>query len=199
MRGHGTQSGFDALQQVLNSHAVPFRTERIPAVSVADVVSELNLPAVLELLYTQGGPVPSSSVPWVVEELFLFSIRELDTAQDGYRWTGPQRRRLPTWPSNWVVIAAIVGDPFIADVDGPAVPIYFAPHGAGAWRADRVAPTVTTFLEALTRFESVLLGDFDRDVWDEDGLRPDFLRTVKGALTELLPPAGMASFVRTLT
>ncbi|MFI6673346.1 hypothetical protein [Kribbella sp. NPDC050470] len=144
--------------------------------------------------------MPNSSIPWLVEELFLFSIRELDTAQDGYRWTGPQRRRLPTWPSNWVVIAAIFGDPFIADVDEPAVPIYFARHGAGYWRADRVAPTAATFLKVLARFESVLLGAFDSDVWDEDGLlRPGFLRAVEDAVTELLPPADSASFMTALT
>lgn len=49
----------------------------------------------------------TSLVPWVVDDLLLFAFSELPAAQDGYRWTGPEKTPDPLWPDAFVVIASV--------------------------------------------------------------------------------------------
>jgi hypothetical protein len=190
--------GFDVLRHELGLHGISFETEQINTRDIGNVVEELHLPQQLVDLYLEASPTPNSSIPWLVEELQIFSIRQFSAAQEGYRWSSPQRTRLENWPTNWVVIAAVFGDPFIVDIGELGAPVYFARHGAGVWSARRVSPSLTDFIEVLTRFESVLIGEYDRDVWNDEGLRDDYLRASEETLREILPPGDLASFLNDL-
>jgi hypothetical protein len=98
----------------------------------------------------------------------------------------------------WIVIASAFGDPFVADISETACPVLFAPHGAGSWRARRIAPSVRAFIACLTALESVLLGEFRRDVWDDAGLRRDFSRSLQVNLAAILPGGDAANFLSVL-
>ncbi len=191
-------SPFGVLQRVLNSRGVPFQTERAPEAHLADAVAELRLPSRVVDLYREYGPAPNSSIPWVVEDLRLFSVTELAAAQEGYAWVQPARTPSSVWPPHRVVIASMFGDPFVANTSEAAVPVELARHGAGTWAPQQVAPSVDAFVLALASLESVLLGDFDRDVWDEQGLRPAFILAVERRLAEMLPPLDLANLVHAL-
>ena len=189
---------FDPLRAELQSHGFQLLTASVDRDVVARVAATLGLPPSMADTYAQGGPSPESSIPWVVEDLTLYSITELVAAQEGYRWTGPTQRELPDWPANWVVVGSIFADPFFVDVADDEAPVYFARHGAGRWDAHRVAPSLSDFIAALTSFEAVLLGEFHDDVWDDAGLRKDFLRAIEVRLAPKLASTDLQAFVSTL-
>lgn len=180
------QSPFEKLRKTLDSFGRRFDTEPVDRTRLSEVVAELTLPDVLVDLYVAGSPTPNSWVPWVVEDLALYSIKELAQAQEGYRWTGRDKHALPSWPADWVVVATSSGDPFIADVGQEEPPILFARHGAGHWDAQVVALNLSEFITAVDAFERVLLGRFDGDVWGADGLRQDFLSMLADDLSTVV-------------
>ncbi|QLQ17015.1 MAG: SMI1/KNR4 family protein [Micropruina sp.] len=186
------------LSETLAAHGRVLDVVATPATTAARVRAELGLPEEFTGTYAAAGPADGSSVPWVVEELFLFSLAELPNAQDGYRWSGPDRERLTDWPSSWVVVASVFADPFLVDTREPGFPVRFARHGAGEWRTTLVSPTLAAFYDALAVLESSLLGDFGGDAFDVAGLRPEFTERVSAALHDVLDPEQAAAFVQTL-
>jgi len=119
--------------------------------TIVNCVNELGLPSEIAALYAAASPISGSTVPWVVEELAVFSVVELPDALEGYRWTGPERTGIPGWSVQWVVVAQALGDPFFLDLGTAGPSVCFARHGAGAWHPMEVAPSLTTFLEVLAR------------------------------------------------
>jgi hypothetical protein len=191
----GEPGGFEVLRLELLAHGIELRTDAMHPNEAATVTAALGLPEAIANLYARSGPGPSSSIPWVIEEMFLYSVRELPAAQEGYRWSGPDQRVLTDWHPNWVVVASLLGDPFFVDVADARGPVLFARHGAGRWEAKRVAPGFAQFIEALAAFEGVLLGDFDSDVWTEDGLRGEFLDAVETRLARGLAGEELQAFM----
>lgn len=190
----GSAGGFAALRDVVHAHGVPFATEAAGHAAVA-VIDSMRLPSALSDLYLRHGPVAGSSLPWLIEDLRLYSMLELPDALEGYGWSGPARTPLPSWPSTWVVIASLSADPFLVDVQESGSPVYFARHGAGSWTPQRVAPTPAAFLAALVRFYGLFLGDLARDVWNEDGdPRPHVLPEVRRVLAAGLPATEAENF-----
>jgi hypothetical protein len=189
---------FEALRSVVTSCDLEFELERFDPNGATGVTRDLELPRDFIVAYASGSPAANSSVPWVVEQLFIFSVADLAAAQDGYRWSGPERRQLPGWSGSWVVIAAVFADPFFVDTSQSGFPVYFARHGAGEWQPHRVAPTVAAFIAALASFESVLLREFSGDVWDESGIRSDFTQRLTKVMAEKLDSADLTNFMRTL-
>lgn len=60
--------------------------------------------------------------------------------------------RAGEWQPGWYVIALNgFDDPFFVDFSESAqgFPVYYAPHGAGRWSAERIAPTLASFSERL--------------------------------------------------
>jgi hypothetical protein len=191
-------TAFDALRSVVTSRGLEFELEQFDPNDTTEATRDMRLPMDFIAAYAPGGPAPNSSIPWVVEELYIFSVVELVAAQDGYRWSGPERRQLPGWSGDWVVVAAVFGDPFFVDISQSGFPVYFARHGAGEWKPHRVAPTMAAFIAALASFESVLLREFSGDVWDDGGLRADFTQRLTEVMAEKFEPADLANFMRTL-
>src|SRR5262249_16798035 len=137
---------------------------------------------------------PGSAIPWVIEELSLFAASDLSEAQAGYRWTGAERTPSPAWHPEWVVIGSVFGDPFFVDTSHRDCPVLFARHGAERWSPVLVAPSMVAFIDGLARFEAILLGDFHRDVWTDDGLSRAFLDAVVSQLAEIWPHAQAVAF-----
>ncbi|MEI8411515.1 MULTISPECIES: hypothetical protein [unclassified Kribbella] len=191
-------AAFDALRSVVTSCGLEFELEQVDPNDTTEPTRDMGLPRDFTAAYAAAGQAPNSSIPWVVEELFIFSVVDLAAAQDGYRWSGPERRQLPGWSGDWVVIAAVFGDPFFVDISQSGFPVYFARHGAGEWKPHRVAQTMAAFISALASFEAVLLREFSGDVWDDGGLRSDFHRRLAEAMAEKLDPVDLENFMRTL-
>lgn len=83
--------------------------------------------------------------------------------------------RAGEWQPGWVVIALNgFDDPFFIDVSESAqgFPVYYAPHGAGRWNAECIAPTLASFSERLLAL---------RDAADDDAAFLHYLDTLPGA------------------
>lgn len=189
--------GFEALKAIVNLNSGVLETEPVDAATLGRVSERLHLPASFQLLYADAGPVPGSSIPWVVEEMLLFSFSELPDAQVGYS-VATDHAPSAAWSHTWVVVGTALGDPFFIDVSRENCPVLFARHGAGSWSPTEVASSMAAFIESLAHFERVLLGDFNRQVWDEDGLLPAFAREVERGLAEVLTPEQASAFVALL-
>lgn len=199
MTGPGT-GAFKRLAATVNAHGAPFETSSTAPGVQQGAAAELELPAEFTALYAPG-PVAGTAIPWIGEDLMVFSLGELGDAQAGYRWGGPQgaETRQEDWPANWVVVASSSADPFIADTARAGYPVLFARHGEGAWAPVEVASSMRAFLESLDVFEEVLLGVFGQEIWaDDDGLRPEFVQAVQLALADVLYPEQAAAFVALL-
>ena len=62
------------------------------------------------------------------------------------------------WQPGWYVIALNgFDDPFFIDLDEEAqgFPVYYAPHGAGRWDAERVSPSLHRFTEILAALHDI--------------------------------------------
>lgn len=145
--------------------------------------------------YEAEGPADNTLIPWTVESLKLHSASELLDAQVGYRWIGEERVQSPSWLPTWVVVASVFNDPFFVDTSVETGPVLFARHGAGGWEPHEVASSMESFVQCLARFESVLLGRFDLDVWNDSGLRPDFVAEVKRAVGGVLTAEQVDAFI----
>src|SRR5688572_25955991 len=69
-------------------------------------------------------------------------LHKLWSRQAGYRTHAITGERLPDWNDHWLVVADQGADPFILDIASGEV--FFAFHGAGAWRPRLLAPTLET-------------------------------------------------------
>ncbi|HEY4202597.1 MAG TPA: hypothetical protein VGM83_18760 [Devosiaceae bacterium] len=87
----------------------------------------------------------------------------LDLLQAGFRYHGITGESLVSdargaWQPGWHVLALnALDDPFVIDMgEGPeGYPVYHAPHGAGVWEAELIAPSLARFGEILARLRPV--------------------------------------------
>jgi hypothetical protein len=89
-----------------------------------------------------------------------------------------------------------VDDPFFVDTTREPCPVLFARHGAGTWSPIEIASPVESFVTALVEFERVLLVDFGKEVFDDDGLIPEFVQSVEQRVGTVLTTDQTARFVR---
>jgi hypothetical protein len=143
----------------------------------------INPPLSAELVSLYETHAPKRCVlSFAPEELTLYAPRMLSQAQDGYR-TGD-------WQNSWLVIGDSSSDPVIADTAGEGTPIALAVHGIGEWRPRWIAPSLSSFLNALSDWIAVLYGTFDGEMLDEDAdfdIKPGFIDAVGSALAGSLP------------
>jgi hypothetical protein len=191
--------GFGELEAVVSAHGHQFDTRPLDALTLRSVSDDLVLPSGFSSLYADRGPAERSSIPWVIEEMLIFSFGELPAAQAGYRWVGPERTPSPSWPPTWVVVASVFGDPFFIDTSRDGCPVLFARHGAGSWSPTEIASSMELFIVSLVQFESVLLDGFDLDVWNDDGLLPEFVGEVERKLADVLTAEQASGFAGLLS
>ncbi len=110
------------------------------------------------------------SIPWTVESLELFAEGEMDGGQLGYRWfcesDGQAGEALSNWPENWIVLGQFGGDPVIFDSE--TAEVMLAEHGMGSWAPEAIAADLAEFLQLLTTWIRVAIGDYQQEFRDDD-------------------------------
>ncbi len=139
--------------------------------------------------YLDAAPTSRVDVPWLGGDLELFGAQELSACQAGYAYNAVTGEPVQDWRPEWIAIGTWEGDAIIADTTVAALPILWAVHGIGTWRPKRVAPSLTSFLKALSAFTEVLQGEFHGEVFAEDhsGPLPALLARLKARLGAVLP------------
>ncbi|MDJ0276815.1 hypothetical protein QLH51_08410 [Sphingomonas sp. 2R-10] len=85
-------------------------------------------------------------LPWVVEELYLYSLGELAERQAGYRYDVRTVEAAADWDTNQHVIADWAANPIIIGADGA---IRYARHGRRNWTYALIAPDLPGFFNLL--------------------------------------------------
>ncbi|MEK6347267.1 MAG: hypothetical protein V4764_07290 [Burkholderia sp.] len=132
------------------------------------------------------------AIPWTAEDLYLYGTgHDFDDVQAGYR-VDRSGARFPGWPDDWFVIGTLFGDAVIGQaIDGQCA-VSFARHGAGCWKADRVANEPAAFAEALRIWCELYVVKYERDVYDDtDALRPAFLLELRQRVGAVLSAQGL--------
>lgn len=114
--------------------------------------------------------------------LMLFGPKELDTAQQGWRWirnrNGEPEEDVECWRADWIVIADRNGDAVFVDVADGTV------WGSIQKRNMFIAPTLAAFLDALAACKRLEVDDYGLETTDaEFNPLPAFLQDVR-ALAE---------------
>lgn len=65
------------------------------------------------------------------------------------RWTDEAGDEPGQWRREWIVIAMCEGDPFIADISRPSIPVLLAEHGIGEWKPKQVHRRLRGFIKAI--------------------------------------------------
>lgn len=184
---------------VVTRHGFLFETRELDDATRRRISEDLTLPAQFSLHYGALSPAANTGIPWVTEELMIPSFAELPDAQEGYRWTSSGSDPTTFWSPNWVVVASVLADPFFIDISSDDDPsVLFARHGAGAWPSKQVASSFPLFIETLTLFEEVFLDRFDQDVWDDKGLRSDFVDEISSTIAKVLTVDETTNFMAVL-
>jgi len=76
----------------------------------------------------------------------LATFRYARTGQD---WIDEAGTGKGQWRREWIVIAEHEGDPFIADISKPGVPVLLAEHGLGHWKPRRVHRRIAAFAKSI--------------------------------------------------
>ncbi|MBN3723657.1 hypothetical protein [Burkholderia sp. Ac-20379] len=136
------------------------------------------------------------AIPWTAEDLYLYGTGSgFDDVQTGYR-VDRSGARFPGWPEDWFVIGTLFGDAVIGQAIDGRCAVSFARHGAGYWKADRVANEPAAFAEALRIWCELYVAKYGRDVYDEtDALRPDFLLELRQRVSAVLPADGLETWM----
>lgn len=195
---HGS-AGFARLAEVIQSNGFSFDLCAPDLMLTREVAEQLSLPQEFIAYYESAGPATKTTVPWVVEELQLASFEELPSMQVGYRGGEIGAPQSSLWPAHLVVVGSIFDDPINVDLSSVSCAVSYARHGEGAWAQKQLASSLGTFLDALGDFEQVLLGDYGLDVWDDRGLRGDFIDDVSRSLVRTLTPGQVTNFVDLMT
>jgi hypothetical protein len=151
------------------------RGELLPSAQgvVGKVAGSLSLPDSLQDFYRDANPT-DVEIPWLVERLSLYSVDDLESSQEGYRFDARGPKKLAAgWNPEWIVIGDCSGDPIIVDATRSESPVLMALHGAGSWSPVRVSPSLADFLHVLAKWLRFWLS-VDGHVRDDDGvLRPE--------------------------
>jgi hypothetical protein len=169
------------LDSTLGRHGVDAEFEAIPAAEIAALAVTPALSPELASLYETHAPT-RCVLEFSPERLTLYAPRELSERQQAYR-TGE-------WQDSWLAIGDSSGDPVIADTAKEGTPVALAIHGMGEWRPRRIAPSLSSFLNALSEWVAVLYGQFGGEMLDENRdfeVKTGFVDAVGSALASPLP------------
>jgi hypothetical protein len=169
--------GVSTVRQLLARHG-PTRPQE-----AADWVGTFPLPASVERYYREVGPV-DIEIPGYGNPYFLPSLAGLWDLQEGYRWDGTTKERLPEWPDDWLVVAYEGGDAFIFDCATSAITL--AAHGTGSWDPFDAFPSINAMAGALAILGSVVVAAGASFTDADSRIRPEHREAAAAALTQLL-------------
>lgn len=181
------------LESALARHGVPAEFDRFsgPELTALDITPALS-PELVSFYETRAPR--NCELEFSPEQLRLYSPDELDERQRGYR--------AGDWQDPWLAIGDSSADPVIANTAEEGTPIALAIHGIGEWRARWVAPTLATFLGALSDWVVVLYGQFGGEMLDEDldfDVKPGFVDAIRSVLAASLPEECVTAWIDYVT
>jgi hypothetical protein len=110
--------------------------------------------------------VPTVDVPSLYQALdgYRFVLDHQRSTPDALVWhdmatPGPEGPRDGAWQPHWLVLQGAGGDPLIADVRSPDVPVLTAMHGAGRWDAEPLYDGVADLMQAIQVYAPQRPGD----------------------------------------
>lgn len=155
-----------------------------------DIPLHVDLRTYFEYLHFEDSPQLGGRF-----NLFLFSLDELEGAQNGWRWdtlrSGEIVEDTTYWKSSWVVIADKDGDAIFVDADNGKV------FGSIQKCNFLVAQTLADFFDALTCTMKIEMDGYHFDVLADDmSPLPQFLNDVRTAVSMKLDAEATSGFMK---
>lgn len=127
-----------------------------------------------------------AELPWVVEELYLYSLDEIAERQAGYRYNARTGNPSKDWDSNQYVIADWTANPISIGADGA---IRYARHGQESWTYARIAPDLPCFFGMLAAWLRYFVVERSGNLFNDDFEIDDATReAVSGKVLAAIDP-----------
>ena len=142
---------------------------QLTKVNEAGIAHDIHSAAVLEWLRAIG--IDTIEIDWSAETLLVYGTAEIGNAQTGYSSSlskAGQAARNPAWPEQYLVIATVISDPFVADKTGANPEILFAKHGTGRWDFCSTARSIDAFAAALFVWANLYYKEFAKSILDAE-------------------------------
>lgn len=104
-------------------------------------------------------------LPWVVEELYLYSLDELAERQAGYRFDVRTGEVSADWDASQYVIADWTANPISIGSDGT---VHYARHGQGNWTYALIAPDLSSFFTLLAAWLRYFVTERGSNLFNDD-------------------------------
>ncbi|MEN3747982.1 hypothetical protein TPR58_12470 [Sphingomonas sp. HF-S3] len=107
----------------------------------------------------------SAEIPWIVEDLYIYGLDELEEQQAGYRADANSGEPSKDWGEDRYAIADWSANPVSIAGDGS---ISFAKHGEGRWTHHRIAADLPAFFNMLAAWLNFFIVDRGGNLFDDN-------------------------------
>lgn len=169
---------------------------------LAPVQQELKLSPALMMWYQTAAPESMCYIPWFGNDVDIPPPTQLIDYQEGYRWLAGNRNiRFEDWHDEWIVIASVGGDPFIAVVNEPDTPVLADIHGQGYWNPRQISGSLPNFIASLAIWINLMQQHKTQNTFltQDYELHPGFRADLKSRLQGLADPYWQAFLKFTTT
>ncbi|MEZ6046036.1 MAG: hypothetical protein R3C11_10745 [Planctomycetaceae bacterium] len=188
------ETSIELLRSSLARSTVEARFVKTASIEIETVGQILPLTDMLKQWYLIGAP-NELCIPWLLEEMCLWSPQELVQGQVGYRWTGEVGGVLcKSWDPQWLVIGSNSADPIIADTSYSETPVLMAFHGTGTWNPKKIADSIPGFLYILAIWVELCKQNDDQIFDDEGEVKSSLLNDYRLLLEPILSDECLNNF-----
>lgn len=106
-----------------------------------------------------------TEIPWVVEELYLYSLRDIEERQAEYRYDAKTGQASAAWDDGRYVVAEWAANPVSIDASRT---ISYSRHGDGSWTYTPFAADLPQFLTILARWLQYFVVARNSNLFDEN-------------------------------
>ena len=143
-----------------------------------------------------AGYPAGAEFPWVVEDLYLYSLSKLAGRQAGYRYDARTGEASADWNASHYVIADWTANPISIGADGA---IRYARHGQGNWSYAVIAPDLPGFFNLLAAWLRYFVvergGNLFNDNFEIDDPTRNAVRDMISAIVSLDDQESALAFV----
>jgi hypothetical protein len=173
-----------ALVQSAESHGILVSLEA-PGDGEREILATIFGSALAKEIANAGYP-GGIEIPTAAEDLYLYSLAELEQRQVGYRTDGRTAEASADWSKSRYVIADWTANPVSISRDGG---LAYSTHGRGAWVYNPIAPDFGAFLRGLSHWIDYYCGERSGNILGADfevapEVAGDVLRKMAGVLPE---------------
>jgi hypothetical protein len=161
----GTEAGILIGIEYTNNVTAPY--QRIFGGPLADDIASAGYP---------GG----IGIPWTVEELFVYSLKELPDRQAGYRYDANTNVASIDWGSDRYVLADWGANPVSIGKDGT---ICYSRHGDGDWSYIPIATDLPAFFKMLAAWLRYFVVEKGSNLFDDNF---EIAQDTRDALTSIV-------------